>query len=67
MIASLFKDADLLPVAQEAVDLRTVVSVWLSVDLLFVCLQGSAIMRGPMVSGVVNQLLTTTRWYGREV
>eukprot|EP00850_Spirogloea_muscicola_P017888 SM000158S02020 [mRNA] locus=s158:161353:162770:+ [translate_table: standard] len=24
--------------------------------------QGSAIMRGPMVSGVVNQLLTTTAW-----
>ncbi|GAQ77666.1 hcf101 high-chlorophyll-fluorescence 101 [Klebsormidium nitens] len=24
--------------------------------------QGSAIMRGPMVSGVVNQLLTTTDW-----
>ncbi|GAA0154568.1 hypothetical protein LIER_12512 [Lithospermum erythrorhizon] len=24
--------------------------------------QGSAIMRGPMVSGVINQLLTTTEW-----
>ncbi|MCO5553666.1 hypothetical protein L7F22_007192 [Adiantum nelumboides] len=24
--------------------------------------QGSAIMRGPMVSGVINQLLTTTNW-----
>jgi len=24
--------------------------------------QGSAIMRGPMVSGVVQQLLTTTNW-----
>ncbi len=24
--------------------------------------QGSAIMRGPMVSGVVQQLLTTTEW-----
>ncbi|KAL6006892.1 hypothetical protein ACLOJK_032388 [Asimina triloba] len=29
--------------------------------------QGRAIMRGPMVSGVINQLLTTTEWYrGRE-
>lgn len=25
--------------------------------------QGRAIMRGPMVSGVINQLLTTTEWY----
>jgi len=25
--------------------------------------QGRAIMRGPMVSGVTNQLLTTTEWY----
>lgn len=25
--------------------------------------QGRAIMRGPMVSGVINQLLTTTDWY----
>ncbi len=25
--------------------------------------QTSAIMRGPMVSGVINQLLTTTEWY----
>lgn len=24
--------------------------------------QGSAIMRGPMVSGVINQLLTTSEW-----
>eukprot|EP00249_Psilotum_nudum_P010816 c22784_g1_i1 orf=274-1902(+) len=24
--------------------------------------QGSAIMRGPMVSGIINQLLTTTEW-----
>lgn len=26
--------------------------------------QGRAIMRGPMVSGVIDQLLTTTEWYG---
>lgn len=26
--------------------------------------KGRAIMRGPMVSGVINQLLTTTEWYG---
>ena len=26
--------------------------------------QGSAIMRGPMASGVVNQLLTTALWWG---
>lgn len=25
--------------------------------------QGRAIMRGPMVSGVINQLLTTTEWF----
>lgn len=25
--------------------------------------QGRAIMRGPMVSGVINQLLTTAEWY----
>lgn len=25
--------------------------------------QGRAIMRGPMVSGVIDQLLTTTEWY----
>lgn len=25
--------------------------------------QGRVIMRGPMVSGVIDQLLTTTEWY----
>ena len=25
--------------------------------------QGRAIMRGPMVSGVINQLLTTSEWF----
>ena len=25
--------------------------------------KGRAIMRGPMVSGVINQLLTTAEWY----
>ncbi|KAJ0031502.1 hypothetical protein Pint_13128 [Pistacia integerrima] len=29
--------------------------------------QGRAIMRGPMVSGVINQLLTTTEWYVGEL
>jgi Mrp family chromosome partitioning ATPase len=29
--------------------------------------QGRAIMRGPMVSGVINQLLTTTDWYAKEI
>ena len=24
-------------------------------------------MRGPMVSGVINQLLTTTDWYAKEI
>jgi hypothetical protein len=29
--------------------------------------QGRAIMRGPMVSGVINQLLTTTDWYAKPI